>query len=350
MLLEILEETHVDRFGRTSKHNVFRFRCDVCGNEWNRRGSKSRMLSRKTNTCSKKCKSAACKTDGVTAKLRHETCLARYGAENPFACDSIKSKIRETMLERYGFEHALQVDEFMKKVNETMLEKYGVLNSGQSSEIQAKIRATMLERHGVAYPMQMDSVKEALEKGCIEKFGAPRILQSEAGREKFKESLLIKHGADHPQRSKEIREKTKQTCLVRYGTDNFSKSDLFANMTFSMGCHKSGHTKFKDRDIWYRSSYEERFLKWLVARGDVDDLKCNIAVNYFFEDKVHKYFIDFGVVYTNGRKILYEVKNEYAAQSAKNIAKFESVQSNLINLGYDSFEIVTEKTLKNMGA
>lgn len=56
------------------------------------------------------------------------------------------------------------------------------------------------------------------------------------------------------------------------------------------------------------------------------------------------------VEYTDCRKILYEVKNEYAAQSAKNVAKFEAARSNLINLGYDSFEIITEKTLKNIGA
>lgn len=39
------------------------------------------------------------------------------------------------------------------------------------------------------------------------------------------------------------------------------------------------------------------------------------------------------VEYTDCRKILYEVKNEYAAQSAKNVAKFEAARSNLINLG-----------------
>jgi len=43
-----------------------------------------------------------------TGALSRDTIRQKYGVDNPFQADVVKTKIRETMLEKYGVEHALQ--------------------------------------------------------------------------------------------------------------------------------------------------------------------------------------------------------------------------------------------------
>lgn len=200
----------------------------------------------------------------------------------------------------------------------------------------------MMKNHGVEHPMQMKSVQEALERGCIEKHGVKRIMQNRSAWESF----MLKHlGVTHPQKCPAVQLKTRQTCLERYGTENVSRSEYFANLNYENKNCKTGYANFRGRDIWFRSSYEELFIKCLDADASVVDVKCNVAAKYEFDGKERTYFIDFGVIFVDGRRVLFEVKNEYAKDSKKNIAKFAAVRSQLDALGYDSFEIVTEKDL-----
>jgi len=177
MLLGVKKEIRVDRLGRTWKHDVFTLKCDMCGKEFERRGCVFRFLSRKTHACSSECKSAAHKNGGVVERIRAKTNLERYGAENAYAAEPCKTKIKSTLMEHYGVEHALQSVDLQRKQHETSVARYGE-RPISSPIIQERIKATMLERHGVERPMQMVRVREAMMSGSIEKYGVPFPMQS----------------------------------------------------------------------------------------------------------------------------------------------------------------------------
>jgi hypothetical protein len=272
--------------------------------------------------------------------------LERFGAENAFSSEVCKQKIAETMLRKHGVDHPSKSKAIRNKAKQTLIERFGVENPGQSAEIMTKARETMFRRHGVEYPMQMQSTKDALTSGTIAKFGQ----RSFYGSETFKQHMLDKFGVEHPYDSHEIREKAIKTYNEHYGVDNVSQSEYFANLPVRSGQHKSGYITVKGKSIWFRSSYEKRFLIWCENNVNVLSVDCNIPVNYVFENKTHRYFIDFRVQYTDGKQALFEVKSAYAASLQKNQAKFEAARSQLNTLQCDSFSVITEIELKLIGA
>ena len=76
-----------------------------------------------------------------TIKMKtKETCLEKYGVDNPAKLEKFKNKSKETCLEKYGTEYSLSSDIVIQKRKETNLEKYGVENVFQNKEIQEKIK------------------------------------------------------------------------------------------------------------------------------------------------------------------------------------------------------------------
>lgn len=104
-----------------------------------------------------------------------ETCLEKYGVENPYQSEEIKDKIKHNNLEKYGVEYYTQTNECKEKVKSTNLKKYGVecnLNldsiknkankSKNSRSSRLKAKATMI-KHG-----NNSSLENLLEKELID--------------------------------------------------------------------------------------------------------------------------------------------------------------------------------------
>lgn len=178
MLVEIKTIEHVDRMGRKSHHDVLVMKCDTCGKEWETRGSKTRVLSRKTHACSSECKSNAHKNGGVVERQRAATCVERFGTENPFASEQCKEKMRTTWKEKYGVEHARSSDEVKAKVKATMLDRWGVDHPMHSPTLKNRQIETMQRNWDVSYPMQLSHVREAMIAGTIKKYGVPYHLMN----------------------------------------------------------------------------------------------------------------------------------------------------------------------------
>lgn len=102
-----------------------------------------------------------------------ETCIDRYGVDNPTKLKQISEKIslnyknksdiekelmiekqKNTMFIKYGnwFVNTLS---YKEKVREKSIEKYGVVDYRKSDVIRNKFKKTMLERYGVVNPSQM---------------------------------------------------------------------------------------------------------------------------------------------------------------------------------------------------
>ena len=57
-------------------------------------------------------------SEDVQNKIR-QTCLEKYGVDNPFKSKEMQNKIKQTNLEKYGFEHAMQSKQIQQKAHET---------------------------------------------------------------------------------------------------------------------------------------------------------------------------------------------------------------------------------------
>lgn len=165
--------------------------------------------------CSKKCAYIG------SIDKRKQTCLERYGVENPFQREDVVEKCRNS-----------HTGESKEKQKKTFLERYGVEWCQQNQEVRKKTERTNLERYGLPYLIQRkdvvercrnshtDESKEKQKKTCLEKYGVEWCSQSKEFREKVKQTCLERYGVENPFQNDSIKEKCKKTCLERYGVSS----------------------------------------------------------------------------------------------------------------------------------
>ena len=198
--------------------------CPVCGN-------KLKFYSFKKGYqtfCSTKCL--------ANSEYRHnkfrQTCLEKYGVENPSQSQEIRNKVKQTNLEKYGVEYPAQSQEFQNKMKQTCLEKYGVEYPLQSQNIQNKYKQTCLEKYGVENYSQSqerisrhDEIINKAEQTCLKRYGVEYPIQSQNIQNKYKQTCLEKYGFEYASQSEEFLNKVKQTCLDKYGVKHYNQSD-----------------------------------------------------------------------------------------------------------------------------
>ena len=113
---------------------------------------------------------------------RKRTVNEKYGVDNPFQSETIKSKSidkrKKTNQERYGTEYVFQSDEIKTKIKETNQERYGVDNPMHSDEIKDKVKKTNQGRYGVDNVFQSDEIKTKIKKTNQERYGVDSLLLS----------------------------------------------------------------------------------------------------------------------------------------------------------------------------
>lgn len=105
------------------------------------------------------------------AKSR-ETCLNKWGVDNPNKLPEVRQKITQTCIEKYGAKvspataNAAQhrATELNRKGRETLKNRYGVINPGQLSNHQEKCQATLMENHGVSSVADIPYIQEKREQ------------------------------------------------------------------------------------------------------------------------------------------------------------------------------------------
>lgn len=119
-----------------------------------------------------------------------ETCLDRYGTDNPAKSDIVKEHMKETCIKRFGTDCTFHSSDVIDKINKTCQERYNVTNRGSiPSRIQSaketalknwgkdnycnrnKAKQTMQERYGVSYALQNEQIKQHASKIIEEKYG-----------------------------------------------------------------------------------------------------------------------------------------------------------------------------------
>lgn len=89
------------------------------------------------------------------AKSRQDTCIEKYGVDNPFKAEQCKEKIKNTMKERYGVEYNMQSEEIKKGRDETNVKRYGDKMYLKSQ----KFREECLRKFDCLYPCQNKQVR-----------------------------------------------------------------------------------------------------------------------------------------------------------------------------------------------
>lgn len=180
-----------------------------------------------------------------TRKLekRKATNLVKYGVDNTFKSEAIKTKIKSVLIEKYGGDHPMHCESIKKKAEDTCLRNHGVKYALQNKEILAKTKETLFEKYGVEHSMQIDAVKEKVKVTCLERYGfenshqSPEVIAKTIKtnneryggnapvcdvkvKDKIKTTNQEQYGGGAPLCSPEIKAKVNATNLERYGAEN----------------------------------------------------------------------------------------------------------------------------------
>lgn len=275
------------------------YKCYKCGKEFER--SESAIKARPQAQC-KSCQvreSNKNRDKEACLQKRKQTCLERYGIDNPAKTDWAKNKMAETCKERYGVKSPLCLNENKSSID--------FKQRGQT------IKKTMQEKYG-GCTYASEELNSKAQKTCMEKYGQKVFSGTESWNLKREETLIRRFGS--LEKAYEfIIGKSKKTCLELYGTENPGFLSVY---------HRQ---KIQYDGLNFDSKPEVEFYKFFKERG-IPIERTPVVLHYYVNGKEHKYFPDFRVGNT-----LYEVKGDHLIDE----------DGFLINF-YESGERLVEKT------
>jgi len=112
-------------------------------------------------------------------------------------------KQKQTCLDRYGVDNPFKLELFQNKARDTIQSKYGVNNISKSIEIKEKKRKTTLRRFGVDNPMKNKNIKDKIEQTNLNRYGVKYYIITEESREKLYSKNILKYGYKIPFSNKE---------------------------------------------------------------------------------------------------------------------------------------------------
>lgn len=161
---------------------------------------------------------------------RKETCLKKWGVENPMQVGEVKDKLKNTLLENYGVDHYSKTEEYKEKYKQTCIDKWQVENIFQSEVHRNKIKSTNLEKLGVEYPQQNDEVKKKTTESFIEKYGVDRYSKTSNFKEQVKSTSQSKWGVNNYSQTDDFKIKSKESSLKKWGVEHYSQTDDFKSL------------------------------------------------------------------------------------------------------------------------
>lgn len=172
-------------------------------------------------------------------KKRKETCVIKYGVDNPKKNKDILKKERENIRNKWGVDHYMQSENIINKIKSKMLDRYGVEWAQQSEEIKLKSKKTWNENPNK--DLIIENRKKKLSNGDkveIENKKRKTIEKKWGSYEEFikyrsnciRNSSHIKYGVDHHFKDKNIISKRIES--YKKNILNKIKKDLPNNLEF----------------------------------------------------------------------------------------------------------------------
>ena len=199
-------------------------------------------------------------------KQAKETCLERYGVENPQQAPSVRDKVTSTCLQRFGTKTPAESKEVQLKIQNTCLQRYGFTSFMET----AGFKAQKLQ-YQKSHKQQMN---ENRQKSCLSSYGYANPMRVPLFRERHKETLRRKYGKSFVFELPWVYPKIEQTCKKQYG----------------VGCvltlPKNQAKSQKQRNILYRKRLQRKFLTrtysdWINYKRQVYSLSRQVFNLYF---------------------------------------------------------------------
>lgn len=210
---------------------------------------------------------------------RKETCLQKYGVDNPSKSEVIKEKTKQNNLKKWGFVSTSQNPIVQIKAKQTKLKNGTTQNS---SKIHEKVKNTWQKKS----KEEIDNIVRKRKETSLEKFGVDIPSKSQNVKDKTKKHNLEKYNCDYPNRLENVKDKIKQTNLKKYGVENW-----FASKEMQV----TKRTRYFFDNQNFDSSIELIF--YIYCRDRNLDIKRNVIGFKYktLDNKEHLYYPDFEV-------------------------------------------------------
>lgn len=173
--------------------------------------------------CSNKCMLSS----KEVKQSRKETCLKKYGVDNPSKSEFIKDKVKKTNLSKFGVEYPLQSKQIISSLKEKFMQKWGVDNPSKVSEIRKKAKDTIFRKYGVEHAMHNLEIQENLKSHFVKKFGVTNPSKLSQIRDKAKKTMLSKYGSENALELDIFKKKSRNTNLQRFGKEFYTQTDRY---------------------------------------------------------------------------------------------------------------------------
>lgn len=309
-LEEVPGDTVQEKLYVIFKNNGEQDKCVICGNP-----SLFNSYSRGYNkTCSIECKhkldtqvldkSKDKRNSEEIKEKRRQTCLAKYGVDNPRKAESIKEKAKQTSLAKYGTSNPASSQIIKDKIKQSFLEKYGVDNISRLDSVKKKLSEINSVKFAPRAPI-WDQIRQT----NIEKYGFDNPAKNEDVKNKIKETNIERYGVENPSQNKKIIEKMRNTNLKKYGASCYLRSEEDINKTLESNLEKYGflypqqNPEIKKKILSHKgkTGSEKKFEEFLINRG----------FKYQYEYDINGKNFDFAIFKDEELSILVEIDGEY---------------------------------------
>lgn len=319
--------------------------CDMCQKIFETKKAPSAFKGRETY-CNLKCLHAALKKNNPAYVKTKQTCTEKHGTYEEYQIKK-HEKMKETNIERYGTEYAWSSSPVKEKIKETHQKKYNVDHVSQIQDVKEKKKQTYIKNWGVESPLQSPEIMQKKNETCIEKFGTAFPTQLSEIQQLIISNNMQKYGVPNTTQLKETQKKMQQTCLERYGERFYSQTDEWIEKFRCSSVHEQGYAFFTDESIFYRSSYERRFIQWCDAHAfEIKKIECNKKFAYSIDGKDKRYFADFLIEYNDNTRVIYEIKASPIVEFEVTKAKAEAARSQLHLYNAIDYIFITENELE----
>ena len=228
-----------------------------------------------------------CAKSSCSNKTKYHKNIARYVKYCSLECSSQDTieKRKQTCLKRYGVDNPSKTAEVKQKIKENTLKKYGVTNYSLTQEFKTRAK----EYHNTVSEEVKKETKEKRKQTCLNRYGVASPLESKVVQEKITNTMLEKYGVTSPLQSKVIQNKFTNTMLTRYGKKSYQQLHLSDDFLANLSSKE-----------WVESELKKKSLKEIAFENNMsygnickrlNDLGFDLTNYSYFESEVYQFVI-----------------------------------------------------------
>jgi len=265
-----------------TKQNSWNRKCLECQIDFTTRNSDKKVL------CSEECrKNWVSRPENINDRIEKskEAIKEKFGVDNVFQLDVIKTKSKETKKEIYGDENYNNGQQGVK----TKKEKYG---EDYYHKLMEERKEIFIEKYGVSHHLKLQEFKDKQKKTVQERYGVDYVSQNTDIKNKRDATIKEIYGVDNISQNEDIKKKKAETSFKNFGVTHHLKdyNRLQKHLKISYKIKE-----YKDTKLNYQGSYELYFLELMEAGNKLKEVQDGHSFKYEFAGINHTYHTDYFV-------------------------------------------------------